>query len=71
MPPPASRSPTPTSAPRTARRSPSATEGFALVAAAERFTLAGLLLFDIRAVLRDLARGPDAPAARVAKAEAA
>lgn len=45
--------------------------GFALVAAAERFTLAGLILFDIRAVLRDLARGPDAPAARVARAEAA
>jgi hypothetical protein len=46
--------------------------GFALVAAAERFTLAGLLLFDIRAVLRDLARGPGAavavadPAARAA-----
>ena len=38
--------------------------GFALVAAAERFTLAGLLLFDIRAVLRDLARGPGAPVAR-------
>jgi hypothetical protein len=32
-------------------------QGFALVAAAERFALAGLLLFDIRAVLRDLARG--------------
>ena len=29
--------------------------GFALVAAAERFTLAGLLLFDIRSVLRGLA----------------
>ena len=27
---------------------------FALIAAAERFTLAGLMLFDIRAVLRDL-----------------
>ncbi|MDX6583627.1 MAG: hypothetical protein QOI10_2811 [Solirubrobacterales bacterium] len=32
--------------------------GFAVVAAAERFTLAGLMLFDIRAVLRDLARVP-------------
>jgi hypothetical protein len=32
--------------------------GFAVVAAAERFTLAGLMLFDIRAVLRDLARAP-------------
>jgi hypothetical protein len=30
--------------------------GFALIAAADRFTLAGLLLFDIRSVLRDLAR---------------
>ena len=30
--------------------------GFAVVAAAERFALAGLMLFDIRAVLRDLAR---------------
>jgi hypothetical protein len=30
-------------------------DGFAVVAAAERFTLAGLLLFDIRAVLRELA----------------
>jgi hypothetical protein len=33
-------------------------DGFVVVAAAERFTLAGLLLFDIRNVLRDLARGP-------------
>ncbi len=32
-------------------------DGYALVAAAERFALAGLMLFDIRAVLRDLARG--------------
>ena len=31
-------------------------QGFALVAAAERFALAGLMVFDIRAVLRDLAR---------------
>ncbi|MFI5122900.1 MAG: hypothetical protein ACHQJ5_08375 [Vicinamibacteria bacterium] len=45
-------------------------DGFALVAAAERFTLAGLLLFDIRAVLRDLARGPNAVPART-EAEAA
>ena len=30
--------------------------GFALVAAAERFALASLLFFDIRAVLRDLLR---------------
>jgi hypothetical protein len=29
-------------------------DGFVLVAAVERFTLAGLMLFDIRAVLRDL-----------------
>ncbi len=41
--------------------------GFAVVAAAERFALAGLLLFDIRNVLRDLAR-PGAPQARVATA---
>jgi hypothetical protein len=39
--------------------------GFAVVAAAERFALAGLLLFDIRNVLRDLAR-PGTPPARVA-----
>ena len=45
--------------------------GFALVAAAERFTLAGLMLFDIRAVLRDLARGPGVPQARRAEARAA
>jgi hypothetical protein len=32
--------------------------GFAVVAAAERFTLAGLMLFDIRNVLRDLAGVP-------------
>ena len=31
--------------------------GYAAVAAAERFALAGLMLFDLRAVLRDLARG--------------
>jgi hypothetical protein len=45
--------------------------GLALVAAADRFTLAGLMLFDIRAVLRDLARGPDVPQARIADARAA
>jgi hypothetical protein len=44
--------------------------GFALVAAVERFALAGLMLFDIRNVLRDLARGPAADA-RAATAEAA
>jgi hypothetical protein len=43
-------------------------DGFALVAAAERFALASLMLFDMRAVLRDLARGPDAPSIRSAKA---
>jgi hypothetical protein len=44
-------------------------QGFALVAAGERFTLSGLMVFDIRAVLRDLARGPDAAPAREADAE--
>jgi hypothetical protein len=43
--------------------------GFALVAAAERFALAGLMLFDIRNVLRDLARAPGS--AEPARAEAA
>jgi hypothetical protein len=38
--------------------------GFALVAAAERFTLASLVLADMRAALRDLVRGPDAIALR-------
>ncbi len=37
-------------------------DGFAIVAAAERFALAGLLLFDIRNVLRDLARAPQVAA---------
>jgi len=46
-------------------------EGFALVAAAERFTLAGLLVFDIRAVLRDLARGAGAAPPPAAAPEAA
>lgn len=40
--------------------------GYALVAAAERFCLASLMFFDIRAVLRDLVRGPDVPPAREA-----
>jgi len=31
-------------------------EGLAIVAVAERFTLASLMIFDMRAVLRDLAR---------------
>ncbi|MQA73544.1 MAG: hypothetical protein GEU88_04205 [Solirubrobacterales bacterium] len=43
--------------------------GIALIAAAARFTLASLLLSDIRAVLRDLLRAPGAaPAARDAAA---
>ena len=33
---------------------------YMFVAAAERFALAGLMVFDIRAALRDLVRGPDA-----------
>ena len=33
---------------------------YAVVAAAERFALAGLMVFDIRAALRDLARVPEA-----------
>jgi hypothetical protein len=44
--------------------------GFALVAAVERFALAGLMLFDIRNVLHDLARVP-AAAGRAATGEAA
>ena len=32
-------------------------EGLAMVAVAERFTLASLMIFDMRAVLRDLANG--------------
>ncbi|HLM31507.1 MAG TPA: hypothetical protein VK326_07600 [Solirubrobacterales bacterium] len=35
---------------------------FAIVAAVERFALAGLMLFDMRAVLRDLIREAAAPA---------
>jgi hypothetical protein len=32
-------------------------EGLAIVAVSERFTLASLMIFDMRAVLRDLAKG--------------
>jgi hypothetical protein len=46
-------------------------DGFALVAAAERFALASLMMFDIRAVLRDLARGPEAPSIREANGNGA
>lgn len=35
-------------------------EGLVAVAVTERFALASLMLFDMRAVLRDLARGGDA-----------
>ncbi|HSK49638.1 MAG TPA: hypothetical protein VK889_03990 [Solirubrobacterales bacterium] len=35
-------------------------EGLVAVAVTERFALASLMLFDMRAVLRDLARGDDA-----------
>ena len=38
-------------------------QGFALIAAADRFALTSLLFFDIRVVLNDLVRGPDAAAA--------
>lgn len=43
-------------------------DGYAVVAAADRFTLASLMLFDMRAVLRDLLRGPDAAPARESEA---
>ena len=46
-------------------------KGYVLVAAAERFALAGLMIFDIRAALRDLIRGPDAAPVRDAEPEAA
>jgi hypothetical protein len=46
-------------------------DGFALIAAAERFTLASLMMFDMRAVLRDLACGPGAPSIREAGANGA
>ena len=39
-------------------------DGYALVAAADRFALASLMMFDMQAVLRDLLRGPDAPSIR-------
>lgn len=39
--------------------------GYAVVAASDRFTLASLMLSDLRAVLRDLLRGP-APAPALA-----
>ncbi len=45
--------------------------GYVLVAAADRFALAGLMVFDIRAALRDLIRGPDAAPVREAAPEAA
>lgn len=45
--------------------------GYALVAAADRFALAGLMVFDIRAALRDLIRGPNAAPVRAATQEAA
>jgi predicted regulator of Ras-like GTPase activity (Roadblock/LC7/MglB family) len=46
-------------------------QGYVLVAAADRFALAGLMVFDIRAALRDLVRGPDAAPVRDAEPEAA
>lgn len=46
-------------------------DDLALVAATERFTLAGLFLFDARAVLRELARGPAAAAVAAPQREAA
>lgn len=46
-------------------------DGFTLVAAAERFALAGLILFDMRAVLRELVRGPAAFDADADRARAA
>ncbi len=45
--------------------------GFTLIAAAERFALAGLMLFDMRSVLRDLVRGLDTAAQAPARASAA
>jgi hypothetical protein len=46
-------------------------QGYALVAASDRFTLASLMLSDMRAVLRDLVRGPGVAAPREVEAEAA
>lgn len=43
-------------------------DGYALVAAANRFALASLMLFDMRAVLRDLLLGPDASVTRESEA---
>ncbi|MCD6016431.1 MAG: hypothetical protein K0R88_2515 [Solirubrobacterales bacterium] len=45
--------------------------GFALIAASDRFALASLMLSDMRAVLRELARAPGAAPARDARAKAA
>jgi predicted regulator of Ras-like GTPase activity (Roadblock/LC7/MglB family) len=44
---------------------------YALVAAADRFALAGLMVFDIRAALRELIRGVRSRPARDAATEAA
>jgi hypothetical protein len=46
-------------------------DGLALIAAADRFALASLMVFDMRAVLRDLAHGPGAPTIREASANGA
>lgn len=46
-------------------------QGYVLVAATDRFALAGLMVFDIRGALRDLIRGPDAVSVRDAESEAA
>jgi len=46
-------------------------EGFALIAASERFALASLMFFDMRAVLRELVRGPAAAPGPEVEAEAA
>ena len=45
-------------------------DGYAVVAAADRFTLASLMLFDMRAVLRDLLRGPNTVPLRESEAPA-
>jgi hypothetical protein len=45
--------------------------GFALIVASDRFTLASLMLSDMRAVLRELARTPEAAPARDARPQAA
>jgi hypothetical protein len=44
--------------------------GLAMVAVAERFTLASLILFDMRTVLRDLASGNGVPDRRAPGPEA-